>query len=229
MIYAWINGEKRQPGAKGERAICSDCGNELFAVMPVETVAHWRHKAGECDSWSEPEGQWHLQWKECFDLQFREVPLKDPLTQELHRADILYWHTNQKTGTVLELQHSPIPEEERNARERFYTLEHKMFWLIHLHNEHSLAGRNFGLSLNFQQVVEHKGRQFNIMSWIGHSHQFIEKWKRSKAHVFFDWQDQIFYLANSRACASLVASLKKGEFALCRLSKEEFIAAVKGA
>ncbi|MFK4535160.1 hypothetical protein ABIA00_003343 [Bradyrhizobium ottawaense] len=47
MLYAWIGDEKRAPRAKGERTICRDCGGLLSAVMPVENVPHWRHKAGD--------------------------------------------------------------------------------------------------------------------------------------------------------------------------------------
>jgi len=72
-----------------------------------------------------------LQWKEAFSEECREVALRDPLTNELHRADILY---GQSTGfeTVLELQHSPISEEERISREQFYRQGRRMFWLVHL-------------------------------------------------------------------------------------------------
>jgi hypothetical protein len=54
-LYACIDGVKRAPAAKGERTVCRDCGGLLTAVVPVESVAHWRHKAGDCDPWSEPE------------------------------------------------------------------------------------------------------------------------------------------------------------------------------
>lgn len=100
MLYAWIGDEKRAPRAKGERTICRDCGGLLSAVMPVENVPHWRHKAGDCDPWSEPEGPWHLGWKERFDLSCREISLIHGATGERHRADVLCG-TGTPKATVL--------------------------------------------------------------------------------------------------------------------------------
>ncbi|WP_264557973.1 hypothetical protein [Flavobacterium sp. N1718] len=137
MLYAWIDGVKRQPIAKGEKTICKDCGGVLTAVIPMENVKHWRHKAGDCDSWSEPEGEWHLKWKEYFDLNCREICLIDSVTGERHRADILC-RTNTELATVLELQHSSISEEERLSREIFYQQNHQMFWLVHIHSENGI-------------------------------------------------------------------------------------------
>lgn len=119
MLYAWIDGIKRQPLTKGEKAICDCCNGILTSVIPVQNVKHWRHKAGDCDKWSEPEGQWHLDWKEHFDLNCREIGLIDERTGERHRADILCG-LGTPEAIVLELQHSSISEEERLARENFY-------------------------------------------------------------------------------------------------------------
>src|SRR5207253_3862826 len=114
MLYAWIDGVKRAPVAKGERTVCRGCGGVLTSVIPAENVAHWRHKAGDCDLWSETEGPWHLGWKELFDMSCCEVVLHDAATGERHRADVLCGLGSPK-ATVLELQHSSISEEERNA------------------------------------------------------------------------------------------------------------------
>src|SRR6185437_6482981 len=112
MLYAWVDGSKRAPLAKGERTVCRDCGSLLTAVIPVENVRHWRQKAGDCDPWSEPEGAWHLHWKGQFDIAGREVGLVDQATGERHRADVLYGAGTPRAN-VLELQHSSISEDER--------------------------------------------------------------------------------------------------------------------
>jgi len=39
MLYAWIDGVKRPPLAKGERTVCRACGGLLTSVIPVETDA----------------------------------------------------------------------------------------------------------------------------------------------------------------------------------------------
>lgn len=229
MIYAWIDGVKRPPNIKGERTICQDCGGILTSVVPVENIRHWRHKGGDCDVWSEAEGPWHLGWKEQFELNCREIGLIDPATGERHRADVLCG-LGTPTPTVLELQHSTISEDEQFARERFYQRSHRMFWLVHIHSESNFNGHSFGFSLDFKtRPVLLQGRNYGIMRWMGRSKQFIEKWKKSKAHVFFDYQGYIFYLASEAVSLRLGGPFKKGEFALCALSGEEFVKAVGGA
>lgn len=229
MLYAWIDGVKRSPVTKGEKTQCRDCGGTLSSVMPVENIKHWRHKAGDCDRWSEPEGPWHLNWKEAFPEECREIGLRDVSNGELHRADLLV--PGSPRGTVLELQHSSISEQERLEREAFYTQNHRMFWLVHLHDEQSSTGTSFSLSLGVGSrsgVVD--GHTFNIAHFASRSSQFIEKWKRSKAHVFFDYRGYIFYLANGTVSmkANGGLPLDKGDFATCELSPEQFIHAVYG-
>ena len=226
MLEAWIDDQKRAPRVKGERTTCRDCGGLLTSVIPVENVPHWRHKAGDCDSWSEPEGLWHLGWKQLFDSSCREVSLRDPVTGEFHRADVLV-SAGTPRATVLELQHSTISEDERNAREAFYQRGRRMFWLVHIHNETSFLGSNFRLSLDMRsRVVQLDGREFAIMHWMGSSKQFIEKWKRASAHVFFSAGHYIFYLASPSVAARLGISLARGEFALCALTRDQFVRAV---
>jgi hypothetical protein len=228
MLYAWIDGVKRPPLEKGERTVCRDCGGLLTAVMPVENVRHWRHKVGDCDAWSEPEGPWHLGWKERFDLSCREIGLVDPVSGERHRADLLCG-AGTPTATVVELQHSSISEDERGARESFYRQAHRMFWLVHIHNENNFNGYSFGFSLNWEKRVHTiDGQSFSVMSWTGRSKQFIEKWKRAAAHVFFDWNGHIFFLAGDALSKRMNGGLplRKGEFALCAINQEQFVKAV---
>lgn len=226
MFYAWIDGEKRAPLAKGERTTCRDCGGVLTSVLPVENKPHWRHKAGDCDPWSEPEGPWHLGWKEHFDMSCREIALRDLDTGELHRADVLVGRGTSR-ATVLELQHSSISEDERTAREAFYKREHRMFWLVHIHSQSSFLGTYFGMSLDFRsRIINLDGKDFAVMHWMGPNKQFIEKWKRATAHVFFHAGPHIFYLAGPTAASRLGVQLERGEFALCSLTRDEFLRAV---
>ncbi len=225
MLYAWIDGVKRQPIAKGERTTCA-CGAELSSVMPVENVRHWRHKNGDCDPWSEPEGPWHLGWKERFDLGCREIGLTDYATGDRHRADILCGAGTLR-ATVLELQHSNISEEDRGKREAFYKQQHRMFWLVHIHGENNFNNYSFGFSLDLKsRTYELEGHTYAVMRWMGRSKQFIEKWKRATAHVFFDYQGFIFHLASDEVSKRLGGPFKKGEFALCALSRADFLRAV---
>ena len=142
VLFAWVEGKKRAPEIKGERTTCNDCGGQLTAVLPLQNVPHWRHLAGECDPWSEPEGPWHLWWKSQFDISECEIGLLDDVTGERHRADVLV--TGATQTTVLELQHSSISDEERAARELFYARGRRMFWLLDMHDEKSFRAYNFG-------------------------------------------------------------------------------------
>ncbi|MBO9459229.1 hypothetical protein [Labrenzia sp. R5_0] len=229
MLYAWIDGVKRPPIAKGERTTCRECGGVLTSVIPAKNVKHWRHKAGDCDRWSEPEGPWHLGWKEKFPEECREIGLYDETAGEWHRADVLCG-ANTPNATVLELQHSSISEQERMEREAFYSQKHRMFWLVHLHDETSFTGTNFRLSLGLgPRSATIDGYSFKIVHFASRSSQFIEKWKRSTAHVFFDYAGHIFFLAGEAVSrkANGGQPLKKGYFAYCQLTQEEFIRAVQ--
>lgn len=222
MFYAWIDGNYRQPLTTGERTICNCCDGELQAVVPHDNHAHWRHKSGNCDSWSEPEGEWHLGWKMKFPLHSREVLMIDPLTQEHHRADVFH-RLPGCPGTTIELQHSQISEKERDAREVFYSARGRMFWLVHIHDETNFNATSFRCSFSMKLPFQHGKSTFYSMSWYGRSKQFIEKWKRSRAHVFFNIDGRVFYLATMLACPSVVKGQRQGEFALCEVSEEQFL------
>ncbi|MDU8619138.1 competence protein CoiA family protein [Pseudomonas syringae] len=227
MIYAMIDGQKRQPSKKGENTVCPGCGGTLRAVLPQFKVAHWRHEKGDCDSWSEPEGPWHLAWKALFHPEFCEVFLRDQTSQEIHRADVLCPGPDGK-GVVLELQHSSISEEEREARETFYKLEHRMFWLLNMDKTSSLSF-NFGISIDFndaKSVMLHD-RKFYPMTWMGRG-TILDKWKQSTAHVFLNHGRYVYYLATNASCRTLVASQGKHEFALAKLTIRQFLIAVAG-
>lgn len=228
MLYALVDGVKRAPVSKGERTTCRDCGGLLTSVIPSKNVKHWRHKSGDCDRWSEPEGLWHLRWKEEFPDDCREIGLYDKDVGEWHRADVLCG-AGTNAATVLELQHSSISEAERLSREAFYQRDHRMFWLVHLHDEQSFNGTNFRLSLGMgSRSTETSGRRFSIVHFASRSSHFIEKWKRSSAYVFFDFQDHLFFLAGPKLSIQLNGGqpLEKGQFAYSELSKGEFIRAV---
>lgn len=227
MIFAMINGEKRSPSAKGERTTCAGCGGTLKAVIPQFKSAHWRHNNGDCDSWSEPEGEWHLAWKRRFKPLYCEVFMRDAVSQEIHRADVLCPRREGK-GVVLELQNSSISEEERIARETFYSKDNRMFWLLNMNRDSALSF-NFSQCLNFDETkkVEVGGHSFYKMEWFMRG-TMLDKWKQSRAHVFLSYKQYVFYLATLAACGPLVASQGKGDFALARLTVREFLKAVAG-
>lgn len=116
LRFANVDGEKRLPFPKG-RGSCPCCGGQLIAKCGQIKTHHWAHESrDDCDTWSEPLGQWHLWWQNLVRPEFVEV------AKGVHRADVV-----GNRGVVVELQHSPISTEDIAAREQHYG---DMVWLI---------------------------------------------------------------------------------------------------
>lgn len=229
MLEAWVNGELRPPKEKGERIPCRDCSGGWIAVIPIENTRHWRHLGTDCDPWSEPETEWHRGWKALFAPDEQEVTVRDELTGTFHRADVLCRRPDG-LQTVVEMQHSSITAEEQAEREEFYRRAGTMFWLLHVYDSSSsFQAQNLANSLDFSKPVLVGQRSFGQMRWFGRSSQFIDRWKRSQAHVFLNLGDRVYYLATNAACRALVATQGKGEFALCELTIPQLLNAAKGA
>lgn len=84
---------------------------------------HWAHHGRRhCDPWWENETDWHRAWKSQFSENCREVVHFDEVTGEKHVADV-----KTRRGLVIELQHSAMPPEELQSREKFYG---HMIWIV---------------------------------------------------------------------------------------------------
>ena len=85
-------------------------------------VHHWAHRGTRsCDSWWEPETEWHRTWKNRFPSQQQENVRFDE-HGEKHIADVVTEH-----GLTIEFQHSHLSPKERAAREAFYK---NMIWVV---------------------------------------------------------------------------------------------------
>lgn len=115
MRYALVNEERSLP-LPGIRGICPGCGDEVIARCGQINVWHWAHTSSDCDTWYEPESEWHIGIKNLFHTDLQEVVIPP------HRADI-----RLRNGHVIELQHSSISAEDIVTRELFYN---DMEWLI---------------------------------------------------------------------------------------------------
>lgn len=115
MLYA-NTADGRSLAQPGMRGRCAGCGGEVIAKCGEINIWHWAHVAAECDSWHEPETQWHLGWKQRFPSSWTEVSMGP------HRADV-----RLEDGTVVEFQHSAISPAEIEERERFYR---SMIWVF---------------------------------------------------------------------------------------------------
>jgi hypothetical protein len=85
-------------------------------------MPHWAHRGRrDCDTWWEPETEWHRAWKNYFPVDWQERSHTSE-NSEKHRADV-----KTESGVVLEFQHSFLDSDERMSREIFYP---KMVWVV---------------------------------------------------------------------------------------------------
>lgn len=133
MLYALQNQEKVLATPKS-KATCPQCLSDVKAKCGRINTWHWAHVSNkDCDSWSDGETEWHLNWKSKFEKERVEVLKKevieyyDPIKGHgfqttTHRADAV-----MKDGTVVEFQHSSISLEDMGKREEFYR---EMIWIF---------------------------------------------------------------------------------------------------
>ena len=117
MQFAVTDLGSKTEATKGLAGRCGVCSAAAIAKCRRIKVHHWAHTAGDdCDSWSEPETEWHREWKRLFPPDRVEV------TMGPHRADI-----KGPQGNVIELQNSPISPSEIEERQRYYG---PMVWVV---------------------------------------------------------------------------------------------------
>lgn len=120
MIFARGSGGMihATPGAD---AICPMCHESLIPKCGDIVQWHWAHRsATDCDSWYEPESEWHKDWKEFFADQggLLEVPMER--NGERHRADVVLPKIGNHRETIVELQATYLPPAKIREREAFY-------------------------------------------------------------------------------------------------------------
>lgn len=94
------------------------CGGVLISKCGNVNIWHWAHESGgDCDTWSEPETDWHRKWKILFPEEYREAVIGP------HRADV-----RTAAGWIFEFQNSPLSDTEISERENFYG--RKFVWVL---------------------------------------------------------------------------------------------------
>lgn len=117
MQFALSDDRQRVEAFPAGRAWCPGCGAEVLAKCGAIMTHHWAHAKGcDCDSWFEPETEWHRAWKSLAPPDRVEV-IMGP-----HRADIV-----SRSNWVCELQNSHISPELIREREIYYG---EMIWLV---------------------------------------------------------------------------------------------------
>lgn len=181
MLWAQENGEKilASPGA---RAKCPCCGDDVIAKCGEIVSWHWSHKQQDCDSWHEPESQWHINWKKQFPQEWQEV------TIDIHRADISTPHG------IIEFQNSPLSAEEIRTREEFYG---RMIWVVNASNFKCNLETYIPNSWRKEYI---KSRQkpewalssgtlnlFELLAQSEEDPQLLGRFERQQARAFGDW------------------------------------------
>lgn len=106
---------------------CPYCNEPLInkAFNSKCVKPYFSHKQGtKCtDDWHYDMSEWHRAWQELFPIECREVPIEHNGIK--HRADVC-------VGKVIfEFQHSPISNEEIQARNQFYTSAgYELIWIF---------------------------------------------------------------------------------------------------
>ena len=122
MQFALVNGLRHSPQPR-RHGVCPACAQEMISKCGSQIMWHWAHHGKRhCDPWWENETEWHRAWKAQFPEAMREVVHFDETTGEKHIADIKTFR-----GLVIELQHSAMPPEELQSREKFYG---RMIWIL---------------------------------------------------------------------------------------------------
>jgi len=174
MKFALVNGERSEPKPKliGK---CPLHGCEVIAKCGPIKMWHWAHKSkSDCDNWKENETEWHRDWKNCFPVEWQEIPVER--NGKKHRADVQTCHS-----WVIEFQHSYLNPEEINARETFYE---KLVWVVDGRGKNNI--KQFEKALNRGKLFNQRVRAVSI-----ENSNLLKMWSLSKGSVFFDFGNGI--------------------------------------
>jgi len=176
MRFAVVDNQKVE--AKfGLKGVCPGCMQPVIAKCGKQRVHHWAHsRKVMCDSWWEPETEWHRAWKNHYPIEWQEIFLPDEKTGEKHVADV---HTIY--GLVVEFQHSNISREERDSRERFYK---NMIWVV----DGTRLKRDY---LRFRKNADNfRGTNTQGFFFVDFPDEvFPANWLDSSVPVIFDFRD----------------------------------------
>lgn len=185
MLYATLNGEKIEACPR-TKAICPLCERQVYSKCGEVNVWHWAHLKDEsCDSWYEPETEWHKNWKLIFGKDNSEIVISKEGVR--HIADIF-----TKSGVVIELQNSPIQRPIIRRRENFYA--EKMLWVINginfKHNFFIESPHYIFHSSGRKEYPPAKDEQSFSWDWARKS------WNEVQRNVFIDFGEDFLFWVN---------------------------------
>ena len=175
MKFALIDNIRVEP-QQLQKGICPNCSQPVIAKCGKQKIWHWAHISIEsCDSWWEPETEWHRSWKNNYPIEWQEISLFDEQTGEKHISDVRTTH-----NLTIEFQHSAIKPEERFSRENFYK---NMIWIVDgARLQRDYLRFRMGTENNFKRTRE-KGYYF-----VDYPNEVFPKcWLNSEVLVIFDF------------------------------------------
>ena len=176
MRFALVNGirSEAQPKRRGK---CPCCRSGVIAKCGRFKIWHWSHERREdCDSWSEPETEWHRSWKNEFPAEWQEVVHIDSDGGERHIADVKTEH-----GLVIEFQHSSIAKEEMQCREAFYK---RLIWIVDGQPEHDSTNAYY-FRMGLEKLISADPKAYRVR-WYGQG-RLLHKWAEPKTDVYLDF------------------------------------------
>ncbi len=168
-----IKGERIEVSFSGEKAICKDCGLEVFG-RKGRFRTYWTHpNNSDCDKWYEPITKWHIDWQNQFPIEWQEIGMLDEKTKDIHRADI-----KLPNGVIIEIQNSPIEVDEIEQREEFYGKD--LIWVLN------------GEKLTRQSIISYKfeKQEFAISQEIPSYLDEIEEYNMDEVNMRF-WSSKL--------------------------------------
>lgn len=175
MRFALVDNNKVE-AKTGLIAYCPGCSLPVIPKCGGQRVHHWAHSRNKmCDTWWEPETEWHRNWKSKFPVEWQEEFLTDEKTGEKHIADI-----RTDKHLVIEFQHSHINPKERISREAFYK---NLTWVV----DGSRLKRDYPRFLKGKKSFKIiRDRIFRVDFPEDH---FPTEWLDSSVPVLFDFQN----------------------------------------
>ena len=161
--FALVKGKREQaaPRSKGQCPLCKD---EVISKCGEINIWHWSHKNLDCDTFGEPETPWHINWKEQFPKERREVVIGN------HRADVCY------KENVIEFQNKTLQTHEIIEREQHYN--YKVLWIL---NAEDFMFSNFDI---------YKKKNYIAFRW----KWARKSWEVSKCKILLDFGEEYLFL-----------------------------------
>ena len=92
MRFALVDNKKVE-AKTGLIANCPGCSQSVIPKCGDQRLHHWAHSRNKmCDTWWEPETEWHRTWKNNYPADWQEISLFDERTGEKHIADVRTIH-----------------------------------------------------------------------------------------------------------------------------------------